>query len=220
MLKPYRLLAANLVLALALVGSVWGRRAESASAPAADTLQRLALPFRNWKTVDTPLSPDEDRILQPDAVLARRYVSPEGESAELVVIAGHRKRTVHTPGYCMVGGGWEVISQHGTALPLPEGAAPATQSVMSNEGREMIATYLFTDGVYATPNVVQLQWRSLLKRMRGQLPLAALVRIIVPVTRNREAAVRLTDDFARATLPGVFEALRRAGRSDSGLAGS
>lgn len=211
MLTPYRLLAANLVLGIALVGAIWGRRAESAIAPAADTLQRLALPFRGWKTVDTPLTADEERALEPDAVLARRYLSSGAESAELVVIAGHRKRTVHTPGYCMVGGGWEVVSQRRVSLGLPEGSVPATQSVMTNDGREMIATYFFTDGSYSTPNVVQLQWRSLVKRMYGRLPLAALVRVIVPVTRSREEAERLTAEFVRATVPQVLQALRRAG---------
>lgn len=211
MLTRYRWLAANAVLAVSLLGSIWGRQSESAAGPAPDCLKRLELPFRHWKATDTPISDSELNILQPDAVLARDYVSPDKESVQLVVIAGHRKRTVHTPGYCMVGGGWDVVSQHQVSIPLPAGDVPAVRSVMMREGSQMIATYFFTDGDFSTSSVVKLQWRNLTKRMRARLPLGALVRIIVPVTRDRQSSERLSDDFAKAALPAVLAALHDAG---------
>ena len=209
-LKRYRLLLANAVLALALFGSYWGRRVEGATVSRADLLSRLSLPFRGWKTSDIGLSSAEMQMLQPDAVLVRRYHAPDGRWAELAVIAGHRKSTVHTPGFCMVGGGWEVLSKRAVTLALPGGSVEATQTVMGRQRQALVATYFFTDGSYTTRDLVRFDAEQLLKRFGRSVPLGALVRIIVPVSKSPAESVKLSDDFARRTVPPVLGALRQA----------
>jgi len=48
-------------------------------------------------------------------LLVRRYGMAVGEKfaevAELAIIAGHQKKSVHTPGFCLAGGGWETLWQ-------------------------------------------------------------------------------------------------------------
>jgi EpsI family protein len=210
LLSRYRLLAVNGVLLLALAGSFWGRRIESATTGGPDFLQGLRLPFRDWKTADAQLSPAELSLLQPDAVMVRRYQSARGEAAELAVIAGHRKRSIHTPGFCMVGDGWQVVSQGEAVLPVGDRNVPATRALMVKDGQQLMATYFFTDGDYSTPNLVRFQGVQLLKRFRAEIPIGALVRILVPVTREGAATEKLSEEFARATLPPVMESLRRA----------
>jgi EpsI family protein len=213
-LGRYRLLAVNGILLLAAAGSHWGRQLEAAGLPQADLLQQAGIQFRNWKATDKELTKDERDLLQPDAVLIRRFTappgSPVGPSAELAVVAGHRKQTIHTPGFCMTGGGWELVSQRPCRLTLPEGEVPATRAVMLRQGARIVVTYFFTDGRYSTPNLVRFQGTQLVKRLQAQVPLGALVRVLVPVSKDVTAAEKLSDDFARDVIPPVMKSLREA----------
>ena len=114
----YRLLLVNALLLFALCASLWGRHIENAQPTPTDFLRGLPLPYRNWKAVELSVPPGELALLQPDSTLARRYESASGETLELTVIAGHRKRTVHLPAYCMTGSGWDTLSQQDVTLPL------------------------------------------------------------------------------------------------------
>jgi EpsI family protein len=139
----------------------------------------------------------------------RRYQAADGQWAELAVIAGHRKRSIHTPAVCMVGGGWDTLTQQTATLPLSGRPIPAMRLLMSKEGKQLLVTYFFTDGDACLNNLVQFQGFQALKRLRGQAPLGALARIIVPVCGDAEQAARETDAFAQATLPGTLAALRQ-----------
>lgn len=209
-LHRYRLLALNGVLVLILAGNHWGRRIDAATLPEGDLLQRNAITFRGWKATDSELTTSERDLLQPDAVLIRRFDSGKGSAAELAVVVGHRKQSIHTPGFCMTGGGWELASQRQCRLDLPDGPVTATRSVMIRDGSQLVATYFFTDGRFSTPNLVRFQGAQLLKRLQAEVPLGALVRILVPAGSNVAAAEKLSDEFARETVPPVMKALREA----------
>jgi EpsI family protein len=197
-------------LALVVAGSHWGRRIDAATLPDADLFRRDSVRFRNWKATNLDLSPTEREMLQPDAVMIRRFDSGKGPAAELAVVAGHRKQSIHTPGFCMTGGGWELASQRQCRLNLPEGPVTATRAVMIRDGARVVATYFFTDGRFSTPNLMQFQGAQLVKRLQAEAPLGALVRILVPTDENLPAAEKLADDFAAATVPDVLKRLREA----------
>lgn len=200
----------NLVLLLAVLGAAWGRYQEGAPRPQADFLHGASLPFRGWSVSDAPLSPQDRALLQPDAALVRRYQSAHGASVEIAVVAGHRKRTVHTPSYCMLGGGWEVLTQRPATIPLPRQAVRATRMLMTKDGHRMLVTYFFTDGDYTAATLLPFQGEQLLRRFRTRTPIGALVRIRVPVAGDPADAARLSDDFARVTVPSVLARLRAA----------
>jgi EpsI family protein len=207
---PYRLLALNAALVLALAGSHWGRRIDAASLDKPDLFQQAGIAFRDWKSTDQQLSASERELLLPDASLIRRFESASGQAVELAVVAGHRKQTIHTPGFCMAGGGWELSSQRVYTLQLPGGPVPATRAVMVRNGARVVATYFFTDGRFSTPNLMRFQGEQLLRRLKGEAPLGALVRILVPCGEKVSAAERLSDDFAAATIPKVMASVRNA----------
>lgn len=208
-----RLLLANAILLLALLGSCWGRHLDDVSLGAGDFLSTLRVPFRGWGTSEAHLTPVERGMLQPDSVLIRRYRAPDGRMVELAVIAGHRKRSIHTPSFCMTGGGWETLTQQSVHLSVPGGDVPATRALMSKGGSPILMTYFFTDGDYSSAGLLPFQGRQFLSRFRAQLPVGALVRVIVPVGRDAGAAEKLSDDFARTVLPPVMSALRNARHS-------
>ena len=208
----YRLLLANVFLLLALLGGYWGRRIEGASLTSGDLLRRLNLPYRDWRTTDFAIPPDELRLLEPDATLARRYQSPTGAAVELVVIVGHRKRSIHLPAYCMAGSGWDTLSQADILLPQPGGAAiPAAQARMTRNNSTTLATYFFTDGNHSTRSLTEFQARQIADRFHARLAPGALIRILVPVGGGQDAArqsAALTEDFAACVLPDVLDAVR------------
>jgi EpsI family protein len=211
-LSRYRLPILNSLLLLVLVASVLCRRVDGLAPHHPDFLRQLPLPFRDWATSDVEITMRDRQLLEPDAVLVRAYQSRQGarQQAELAVIAGHRKKTVHTPGFCMMGGGWETLWQQDTTLTLSDRQIDTTQALMSREQRQILVTYFFTDGDYCTHNLLQFQGMQILQRFRARASLGALARIIVPVQGDETTARALTADFARATLPTVLATLRRA----------
>lgn len=203
-----RLLLLNTMLLLALLGSRWGRQIESATIAHKDVLQRLSLPFRDWKVSDSAIAKTDWDQLEPDAALVRHYQSPQNQTAELTVVMGHRKRTVHTPTLCMSGGGWEILSQRYLDLPLPGRKVHAVRQLMTRGGQRLLMTYFFTDGDYCSPSLAQFQTIQLIKRLKARVPIGALVRTIVSVGSDQAAAEKLCDDFAVATVPSILDTVR------------
>lgn len=210
MVKPRPFWLISGVLLFTLLGAAWGRHSATVPDAPKDFFKPLPLGFRDWSYQDEGMSPAEAETLEPDAFLVRRFRSPDGrEAAELAVVAGHQKRTVHTPGFCMSGGGWELLAQQEQSLALGSVKVPVTRSVMVKEGKHLLATYFFTDGSFATTSLVRFQANQLVTRIQGGLPMGALIRILVPVNRNGPAAEKLSDELARATVPQLMQQLRR-----------
>jgi EpsI family protein len=205
-----RLLLLNLILLLALLGNHWGRRIESATITQKDTLMHLALPFRDWKITDSKMDKGDWNVLEPDAALIRHYQSPQNEEADLTVVMGHRKRTVHTPTLCMSGGGWEILSQRYLDLPIPGRKVHAVRQLMTRQGKRAYMTYFFTDGDFCSPSLAQFQTVQLLKRLKARIPMGALVRTILPVGDDLAAADELSNAFAAATIPEVLNTVQNA----------
>jgi EpsI family protein len=206
----WRLLILNSLLLLTLLGSHLGRKVESASLAHGDFLRALPLPYMGWNTSDQSIPQSDLSLLEPDATLMRHYAGSDGQWAELAIIAGHRKKSIHTPGFCMAGGGWDVLTQQTSSLTVSGRSIPATRMVLRKDGRQMLVTYFFTDGEYSTGDLIQFQGAQLLRRFQARVPLGALVRIIVPVATDEASAEVFTADFASATLPKALKALRKA----------
>jgi EpsI family protein len=201
------------VLVLTLLGSRRAGQGERVASVPTDNQSAHEKPFHfhdDWAELDLDLMPREVELIQPESTLMRRYESPNGgESVELTVIAGRHKKSVHTPGYCLPGNGWEVVQQQSRRMSLPDGQIPVTQAVMGNDaGQRMLVTYYFTDGRFATNNIGVYQFKQLAKRFKRQSSLCAMVRVVVPVHTDLDAARALNDEFSTAAFPRVMNALR------------
>jgi EpsI family protein len=172
-------------------------------------LAGMSLPFRGWTATDRPLGPGEVTP-PPDASLLSQYRSPAGETVQLAVVAGHRQDTIHTPAICMSGAGWELLDRQPYTLQIGNRQIPATRALLAKDRQHLITTYFFTDGDHASGNLIRFQLSQLLERLRGRVPVGALVRILVPAGADPAAASRTGDAFAKATLPAVLERLRGA----------
>ena len=218
MLKRYRFIIVNVLLLMCLAGSMYGRSIESAKVKETKFLSNLDLSFRDWIIGPDGMKADELPLLEPDDHYIHEYSSPQGPRhgyVQLAVIAGHRKKTVHTPGFCMVGGGWDVVTAQNGTLEVDGKTIPISRSVMSNEkqGGSIVVTFFFTDGTYNTPSLVRYQMNQLKKRFTSRdIPLGALVRMITPAGSGSAAELKMADglikEFANATMPKVLKAMR------------
>lgn len=172
-----------------------------------DFLQSSVQSFYSWKEVDHGLSKDEETLLKPDAVLIRSYEN-DGQFLELAVIAGHKKQTIHTPSYCMVGGGWEKVSVNDADLQVGNLKIPIVNTIMIKGNQELMVAYFFTDGDVFTRDLVRFQGIQMLHRLQGKSSLGALVRIAVPVTKGRDAARSLISEFANVNFLRLIDAIR------------
>ena len=208
MIKPSQLLWANAILGLTLAGASYGRMTEHRPPSEQDFLRDTTRSFRGWKAEERSLSANEVEMLQPDASLIRWYTDRKTGAVELAVIAGHKKRTVHTPGFCMAGGGWETFSQGPHMFDLGGRKIPAIRSVLVRNGQRCVMSYFFTDGEVSTESLPKYQWEQFMRRLRGQATLGALVRIRVPFGDDQAGAEALSDEFARAVLPQVLDKIK------------
>lgn len=84
-----RLLWLNGFLLLAVLGSRWSVQAETQSLVQKDYLRPLKLDYKGWATHDLALTPTEMRVLEPDAVMVRRFQSPNWFIRQKRVRIGH-----------------------------------------------------------------------------------------------------------------------------------
>lgn len=211
-LRRARMPLALAALTVAVAGSAYARRADGGDGVRADFLAEMPLPYHDWKEEKLGLTAGERSMLQPDAQLLRRYRSPAAGTIEIAVIAGHRKKTVHTPDFCLVGGGWETLSQRDVVLTAGDSSVPAVQALLLRDGERMMATYFFTDGESSFRSLPQFQIRQIVKRLQGRTSLGAMVRILSSASQGEGDVAKRSDDFARTTLPAVFAALKHADR--------
>ena len=193
-----------------VVGALWSRHLDAIKLAGADPLHAAALDYHGWRTEDVPLASSDLTLLSPDMAMVRNYLGPRGNSLQFAVIAGHRKKSIHTPIFCMQGGGWEVISQADSYLKLGGVTVPVSQSILTQGGHSILMTYYFTDGAYRSSSVLPFQFVELLKRFKSTVTVGALVRVIVPVHTNTASAKAETIDFLSIAGPKVDAILRSA----------
>jgi EpsI family protein len=210
-LKTRRFAIVNAILAATLLGLFWASRTAPAEGASGDYLKGLNLSFKDWTSREQQLTSQERKLLLPDTVLLQQFRSQDGaEEVGIAVIAGHRKQTVHTPAFCMAGGGWNTISEKDLQIPIGSEGVEATRAVMESEGHRILVTYFFTDGALSLRSLPAFQFQQFLQRLRGRPTSGALVRVLVPIASDRARAERLSDEFASAALPSVLQKMRKA----------
>jgi EpsI family protein len=210
-LKTGRFAIVNAILAATLLGLFWASRTAPAEGSCGDYLKGLSLSFKDWESREQQLTPQERKLLLPDTVLLRQFRSQDGaEEVGIAVIAGHRKQTVHTPAFCMAGGGWNTISEKDHQISIGSERVEATRAVMESEGHRILVTYFFTDGALSLRSLPAFQFQQFLQRLRGHPASGALVRVLTPITSDRARAERLSDEFATTALPSILRKMQEA----------
>ncbi|MBW3622871.1 MAG: exosortase-associated EpsI family protein [Armatimonadetes bacterium] len=96
---------------------------------------------------------------------------------------------------------------------MPEEFPAREQAVMVNPSRQhLLVNYFFTDGNFSTDSIVRYQMHHLLKRLKREPSMGALVRVIVPIRADVGEAEAVSQEFSRLAYPRVLESLQKMDR--------
>ena len=172
---------------------------------AALPVSKVPVRAAGWSGQD--LGPYDDltmKMLAPDAYLNREYVSADGLRVHLAAIYGHRKTTFHSPGFCLLGGGWNITSKSRLAFRAGAGdAIPVNRFILNREGHEAVVLYYYIEDHRATTSWVKHQAYLAWDRVRRGRAAGALVRLTVPVTASPEQATQRGLGLLKALHPSL-----------------
>jgi len=173
-------------------------------------MERIPLRIADWRGRDLgPFDRVTLNMLRPDAYLNREYVGADGLPAHLAIICGHRKTTFHSPGFCLLGGGWNITDKSRLQFrPLGGGPITVNRFLLNREGAEAVVLYYYLAGHHrATASWVAHQAYLAWDRAHRQRAVGALVRLTVPVESDPSAATRRGIDLLRLLHPSLVSAL-------------
>jgi len=197
-------LAVIAILAAAQALALLGRESGS-GAPARVATGLVAMRLGDWQGRDLgSLDHTSRQMLQPDAVISRLYRDSAGREVELLVIYGHRKATFHSPGQCLLGNGWNIVSKERASSALGGREVTMNRFRIQKDANRAVIFYGYVEGGRVTPSWVKHQFYLAGDRARGRLPMGALVRVTVPVAGDEAAADRVGLGFMQGVLPGVM----------------
>jgi EpsI family protein len=144
--RPYILLAASLLMALALWAG-WlsaNLRPQSLQKP----LGSLTLALGKWRALgdDQKLDQRTMRVLKPTAYLLRNYMDPRGDLAALfIAFFGLQKegRIIHSPRHCLPGAGWRITRRSQVTIPGPGGGWKVNHLILSHDLDKLSVLYWY-----------------------------------------------------------------------------
>ena len=195
-----------LVIVLLAITSFLARPVQSRTADAVE-LDELPYTLAEWQGVDdNSLDAATAAELGADTYLTRTYSTSDAAPVGLYVAYYASQRpgvSIHSPLHCLPGTGWEALDVATVRLPGADGHAAGSVRQMTmrkNLDRAVVIYWYQVDG-RSVANEVTSKLYLLSDRLRRQTGDAALVRIVVPVTAEAEAAAARGLAFARELLP-------------------
>lgn len=205
-----------IVLALFLLTVPLMRKADGMQAPDQFShnigLRQLPLKVAGWtckKDEDLDaLSLDQ---LKPDDYVLRSYQDAVGLPLNFLVVYGHLKQTFHSPGFCLPGGGWQIMEK--SDEPVKAGGMPIDmnrfliQRVIEGQDVKQVVLYCFVQGDNATPSLMTHNWNLLKTHFKQQRRTGALIRVIIPAYPTEDFAVKRAKDFLSRLYPELKQRL-------------
>jgi len=192
------------VVMIAAAGAL-AHASRSQSSPRA---QLASLPYvlAAWNGRDAaPTDPETLRILAADAYVNRSYAAASGTPVDLYIAYYGRQQpgvSIHSPLHCLPGTGWEPLDVATVAVALPDGSAGRVRRLVVRKNLER-AVVLYWYAVHGRTLADETSSKAFLlyDSIRYHRSDAALVRIVVPVEAEVDAAQREGLAFARDVLP-------------------
>ena len=198
-----------LVLALFLLTAPLVRMADSMKVPDEYSrnvgLRELPLVVGEWTGKDQDLDKLSLDLLKPDDYVLRTYRDPVGWPLDFLVVYGHLKQSFHSPGFCLPGGGWQIMQK--SEEPVTTGGLPIEmnrfliQRVIDGQGIKQVVLYCFVQGDNATPSLMKHNLNLLMAHFQQKRRTGALVRVIIPVVSTEDVAVARAKDFITRIYP-------------------
>ncbi len=202
-----------LTLVLAVQAILFYTLSRGEAVPLAPPLSGFPSQVGGWTLATEGLIEKEIRdVLRADDILNRVYTDADGrQSASLFVAYFKTQRTgqaPHSPKNCLPGSGWVPSESETAVIPVSGRAEPikVNRYVVSRGSNRSVVMYWYQsrDQVIASEYAAKI--RLVLDSIRYNRSDTALVRVVVPVAGDNEAAATAT---ATRFVQTVFEPLSR-----------
>lgn len=172
-------------------------------------LRLLPEEFAGWELVeDRPLDSYNLEIVQPDDYVMRMYArSSGGRWADLFIAYFRTQRTghsPHSPRNCLPGRGWIPSRAGYISISVPGDPAPLSVNryVVAKENARSVVLYWYQTAYRVIASEYQAKIWLVLDAMRYNRSDTALVRVVVPVGLDGDAAAEeAAVEFAQALVP-------------------
>jgi EpsI family protein len=194
-------------IAVAMIAAA-GALAHASRSQSSPRAQLASLPYEiaTWNGLDAaPPDPETLRILAADAYVNRSYTDASGTPVDLYIAYYGRQQpgvSIHSPLHCLPGTGWEPLDVATADVTLPDGAAGRVRRliVRKNMERAVVLYWYAVHGRTLADETISKAW-LLYDSIRYHRSDAALVRIVVPVHGDLDAAEHQGLAFAHDVLP-------------------
>ena len=159
---------------------------------------------------DYPIDQEQLDVLKADDTLNRLYVSSEANAAVSLFIAFFRTQRYgqapHSPKNCMPGSGWRAMEDTTLPVAIPGRATPIVinKYVIARGEEKSVVLYWYQSHNRVIAGEYAAKFWLVADAMRYRRSDTALVRVIVPVAGNREAAESTAVNFVRTLYPEII----------------
>lgn len=165
---------------------------------------------------DVHLSDGEVRVAGVTDYLMRSYQAPDSSSAQppFSVYVGYydsqtQGKTIHSPKNCLPGAGWEALASSTVVLETSAGPARVNRYLLQNQESQALVLYWYQGRGRVESNEYVVKWNLLRDAALRKRSDEALVRVVVPVRADPDAALRIATQVAAELVPAVTAALPR-----------
>lgn len=202
-----------IALALTLTAGLAGRGTEvTARVDSPTALERVPLQIDGWHGADAgPLDAETAAAVGADRILNRVYRAPGSSPLGLYIAAYDRQRpsvSIHSPLHCLPGTGWSVLSDDTRPLANAASRGAIRRLVAVRDRDRVVILYWYAIHGRIVASDASSRLYLLADSLRFRRNDAALVRLVVPVSREDDAAAEAAGlSFVTALMPTLEEAL-------------
>ncbi|MGA7217839.1 MAG: exosortase C-terminal domain/associated protein EpsI [Candidatus Sulfotelmatobacter sp.] len=194
------------VMMLALAGAALAMHALSHGEPMvlSTPLKNFPLELGAWHGAEMPLDADTLKVAAVDDYLNRMYRASDGKALGLYVGYYKSQQTgdaIHSPKNCLPGSGWQPVTAGRLNIALPNGSlAPVNLYVIEKGLDRQVVLYWYQSHGRIIASEYSAKYYMVRDAIRMNRTDSALVRIVVPFKRDREAAQDYATSFAQQML--------------------
>ena len=118
-----------------------------------------------------------------------------------------RGKTIHSPKNCLPGAGWEALASRVVDIPTPLGSVTVNRYLLQKENQQALVLYWYQGRGRVQANEYLVKWDLLRDSALRQRSDEALVRIVVPIRDDEDAAFALASRIATQVVPALSAAL-------------
>jgi len=158
---------------------------------------------------ENPLEQEVKDVLKADDTLNRVYASPDGRTAASLFIPFFRSQrygqSPHSPKNCLPGSGWRALDDSKFQVTVPGRDTPIVinRYLIARGDEQSLVLYWYQSHSRVVAGEFAAKFWLVADATRFHRSDTALVRVIVPVNGNREAATNTGVEFVRAVYPDI-----------------